>query len=125
MKKLGLKTKTHPSPYPLEWVSDKEKLQLTKKCTAIFFISSKLVDEVEVDVVPLDIYGIILGSPYLHDRKEVFLRHENKYHLTKDGVEYIVRYHHTKDSVSIVSAGQMKPLVNSIKWCLLMVVRAK
>ena len=48
------------------------------------------MDEVELDVVPLDICGIVLGSPYLYDRKAVFYREQNKYHLFKDGVENIV-----------------------------------
>lgn len=30
VKKLGLETKPHRSPYPLGWVSEKEKLQVTK-----------------------------------------------------------------------------------------------
>ena len=47
-------------------------------------IASKLVDEGNLDVVPLDIYGIVLGSPYLYDSKAIFFRHENKYHLKKD-----------------------------------------
>ena len=45
VKKLGLESKPHPSPYPLGWVRDKEKLQVTKWCRAIFFIPSKLVDD--------------------------------------------------------------------------------
>ena len=30
VKKLGLETKPHPSPYLFGWVSDKAKLQVTK-----------------------------------------------------------------------------------------------
>ena len=40
-------------------------------------------------------------------------------------VEYIVRAHQTKINASLVSAGQMKRLVNSSKGCMLMVVRGK
>jgi hypothetical protein len=90
VKKLGLKTKSHPRPYPLGWVCNKEKHNVTKQCRVIFDIASKLVDEVDLDVVSLDICGIVLGSPYIYDIKVVFSRHENKYHLTKGGVEYIV-----------------------------------
>jgi hypothetical protein len=43
-----------------------------------------LIDEVDLDVLPLDICGIVLGSPYLYDRKAVFFLHEKKYHLTKE-----------------------------------------
>jgi len=86
-------------------------------------ISSKLVDEVDLDVVPMDICDIVLGSPYLYDKKVVFFHHENKYHLRKDEVEYIVRTHRAKFSAGLVSAGQMKWLVNSNKGCMPMVPR--
>lgn len=126
VKKLGLETKPHLKPYLLGWVCDKEKLHVTKHCTTRFVIASKLVDEVDLDVVPLDICsGIVLGSPYLHGKKAVFFRHEDKYHLMKDEVEYIVRAHCAKISASLVSACQMKTLINSNKGCMLMVVREK
>ena len=88
-------------------------------------IASKLVDEVDLDVIPLDICGMVLGSPYLYDRKAIFFRHENKYQITKDGVEYIVRAHQTKINSNLISAGQMKRLVNSNKGYMLMVVTGK
>jgi hypothetical protein len=44
--------------------------------------------------------------PYLFDRKVVFYREEKKYHLLKDGIEYIVRAHHIKTNVSLVSTGK-------------------
>ena len=77
---------------------------MTKQCKVKFVIAFELVDEVELDVIPLDICGIVLGSPYLYDRKAVFFRHENKYQITKYGVEYIVISHQTKVSASLVSA---------------------
>jgi hypothetical protein len=40
--------------------------------------------------VPIEICNIILGSPHLFDRKVVLYQEEKKYHLLKDGVEYIV-----------------------------------
>jgi hypothetical protein len=66
-------------------------------------------------VIPLDICGIVLGSPYLYDRKAIFFREENKYHLKKDGVEYIVRSHKVKTNLSLVNARQMQRLINSSK----------
>jgi len=125
VKKLGLETRPHPKPYPLGWIHDKEKLNVTKQCKVKFVIASKLVDEVKLDVIPLDICGMVLGSPYLYDRKEIFFHHENKYQITKDGVQYIVRAHQTKISSNLVSVGQMKRLVNSNKGCMLMIVREK
>ena len=95
------------------------------QCKVKFMIASKLADEVKLDVIALDISGMVLGSPYLYDRKAIFFCHENKYQITKDGVEYIVRAHQTKINANLVSAGQMKRLVNSSKGCMLMVVREK
>ena len=108
VKKMGLEMKPHLKPYPLGWVCDKEKLNATKQCRVRFAIASKLIDEVDLDVVPLDICGIVLGSPYLYDRKALFFHHENKYHLNKGGVEYIVRAHNMRVNTTLVSAGQMK-----------------
>ena len=51
----------------------------------MFDINSVFMDEVDLDAVPLDIFGIVLGSPYLHGRKAIFYREENNYHLFKDG----------------------------------------
>lgn len=87
VKKLGLETKLHLKIYPLGWVCDKSKLHVTKKCRAQFVIASKLVDEVDLDVVPLDIYGISLEIPYLYDRKLFLFHHENKYHIKKYELE--------------------------------------
>jgi hypothetical protein len=122
---MGLEMKPHLKPYPVGWVCDKEKLNVTKQCRIRFSIASKLIDEVDLDVVPLDICGIVLGSPYLYDRKALFFRHENKCHLTKGGVEYIIRAHSMRVNTTLVSVGKMKRLINTNKRYVLMVVREK
>ena len=71
VKKLGLEIKLHLKPYLLGWIHEKVKLNVTKKCKVKFVIASKLMDEVELNVIPMDIYGIVLGSPYLYDTKEI------------------------------------------------------
>jgi hypothetical protein len=98
---------------------------VTRRCKLRFAITANFVDEVELDVIPLDIYGIVFGSPYLYDRKTIFHRHENKYHLFKNGVEYIVRAHTKKMNLSLVNAGQMKRLVNVSKNFVLLMIKPK
>lgn len=115
IKILNLETITHHKPYPLGWVCENAQFQVTRKCKLKFTITANFIDEVELHVVPLDVCGIVLGSSYLYDRKYIFHRHENKYHLFKDGVEYIVRDHSKKLNVSLVNVGQMKRLANSRK----------
>jgi hypothetical protein len=125
VKKLKLETIPHPKPYPLGWICDNAKLQVTRRCKLRFAITANFIDEVELDVIPLDICGIMLGSPYLYDRKAIFHRHENKYHLFKDGVEYIFRAHTKKMNLSLINAGQMKRLVNASKNFVLLMIKPK
>ena len=125
VKKLKLETSPHPKPYPLGWRCDNAKLQVTRKCKLRFAITANFVDEVELDVIPLDICGIVLGSPYLYDRKAIFYRQENKYHLFKDNVEYVVRAHTKKMNLSIINAGQMKRLVNASQNFVLLMIKPK
>ena len=79
----------------------------------------------DLDVVSLDICGIVLGSPYIYDIKSIFFHHENKYHLTKGGVEYIVRAHSMRVNMKLVSASQMKRLITTNKRYVLMVFKEK
>jgi hypothetical protein len=125
VKKMGLITKPHLKPYHIGWVCDEEKINVTKQCRIRFAIASKLIDEVDLDVVPLDICVIVLEGPYLYDIKAVFFHHENKYHLTKGGVEYIVRAHIMRVNSTLVSVGQMKRLITTNKRYVLMVVKEK
>jgi hypothetical protein len=85
VKKFGLTTKPHKKPYPLEWIHNDNQLQLNRQCVLKFVINSQFIDEVELDVVPLDMCGIVLGSPYMYDRKAILYHEDNKYRLTKDG----------------------------------------
>ena len=72
-----------------------------------FAITSSFIDEVELYIVPLNICGMVLGSPYLYDRKIVFYREHNKYHLFKNGIEFIMRAHRMKTNLKVVTTGHM------------------
>ena len=88
-----------------------------------YAITTHFIDMVELDVVQLDITGMVFGSPYLYDRKAIFHRHEKKYHLFKDGKEYIVRADRKKLDTSLVNVGQMKRLVNASQNLTLMMIK--
>ena len=64
-------------------------------------------------MIPLDICGIVLGSPYLYDHDAIFYRKEHKSHLKKYGIGYIVRAHKTKNHLDLINANQMKRLISS------------
>eukprot|EP00253_Pinus_taeda_P017387 PITA_17387 len=122
---LKLETIPHPKPYPLGWICKDANLQVTRKCTLRFAITPHFIDTVELDVVPFDIAGIVWGSPCLFDRKAIFHHHENKYHLFKDGKEFIVRAHRKKRNIAMVNAGQVKRLVNSSNNFVLFMIKPK
>jgi hypothetical protein len=82
VKQFGLNTQVHHKPYSLKWISNNHKLHITKQCTLNFEISSKFVDEVMCDVVPLNECEMVLENPYLYDHKSIFYREHNQYHLT-------------------------------------------
>jgi hypothetical protein len=113
VKQLGLNTQMHHKPYSLKWISTNHKLHITKQCTLKFAISSKFVDEVTCDVVPLNECGIILGSPYLYDHKPIFYREHNQYHLIKEGKEYLVHAHHLKENQSFQTMEQLRKEVDA------------
>jgi hypothetical protein len=75
--------------------------------------------------VPIDICVIVLGSPYLFESKVIFYQEENRYHIFKDGVEYIVRSHRIKTNFSLVSIGKINRLVSTSKYFVLMIVKQK
>jgi hypothetical protein len=66
------------------------------------------VDEVICDVVSLETCGMVLGSPYLYDRKAIFYRDKNQYHLFKKGIKYVVHAHHIKSNQSLLTMEQLK-----------------
>jgi hypothetical protein len=113
VKKLGLKTQTHHKPYTLKWMSNHHQMHITKQCTIKFAISSKYVDEVTCDVVSLRECGMILGSPYLFDRKAIFYRTKNQYQFTKAGHDYVVHAHRVKANKTLQTGEQLTNVVVS------------
>jgi hypothetical protein len=66
------------------------------------------VDEVTCDVVPLNECGMVLGSPYLYDKKEIIHMQHNQYHLIKEPNEYVVHAHHLKENQSLQTMEQLR-----------------
>jgi hypothetical protein len=107
VKQLGLNTQMHHKLYSLKWIRNNHKLHIKKKCTFKFEISFKFVEEVTCDVVPLNECGMVLGGPYLYNRKTIFYREHNQYHLMKEGKEYVVHAHHFKENESLQTMEQL------------------
>lgn len=70
MEDIGLYI--HPHPHPYAGISGNGEMQVTKQCRLKFAMNKDFIDEVFVNSIPHAIHGIILGIPYLFDRKEIF-----------------------------------------------------
>jgi hypothetical protein len=115
VRNIGLEVHDHPIPYPLGWVNKCAKIHVTKQCKIKFVVSVEFIDEVKLDVVPLDVCGVVFGSTYMYMRDEIFIRRSNQYRLIKDGKSYIINTHKGKLKISLVSANQAKKLISYIK----------
>jgi hypothetical protein len=108
VKNLGLEVHNHPVPYPLGWVNKDAEIKVTKQCKTKFSIIVDFIDEVELNVVPLDVCGVVFGSPYMYMRDAIFMQRANRYQLIKDGKSYTINTHKDKSNISLVSANQAK-----------------
>ena len=67
----------HPSPYPLGWVNKDVEIKVRKLCNIKFVVSVDFIDEVELDVVPLDVCGVVFGIPYIYMMDAIFMQRVN------------------------------------------------
>jgi hypothetical protein len=74
VSKIGLEVHNHPSPYPLGWVNKDAKIKVMKYGKIKFVVSEYFSDEVELDVVPLDMCGVVFGNLYMYMRDVIFMR---------------------------------------------------
>lgn len=86
---------------------------MTRRCKLKSATTANFLDEVELDVITIDTCGIVLGSPYIYNRRFIFHRHEKKYHLINNGIKYIVRVHNKKLNASLVNLEQMNRIDNA------------
>ena len=73
VSKLGLEVHAHPIPYPLGWVNKDAEIKVSKQCKIKFSLNVDFIDEVELDIVPLDVCGVVFGSPYMYMRDKIFM----------------------------------------------------
>ena len=45
-----------------------------KQCKIKFVVSADFIDEVELDVAPLDVCGVVFGSPYIYMRDAILMK---------------------------------------------------
>lgn len=125
MSNLGLKTYNHPHPYPLGSMHNDARLNVTKQCKLKFIIYAKYIDQVMVDVVTLDVCGVILGNTYFWDISSLYHRRMNKYKLIKDRNIFYVNAHNRNKKLPLVTTSQVIQLINTSKLFILLMIKVE
>jgi len=85
VKKLKLPAITHPHPYTIQWLNQGKGIQVNSRCLVSLSIGKHYSDEVWCDIIPMDACHILLGRPWLFDRKVLHDGCLNTYSFSKDG----------------------------------------
>lgn len=88
--KLSLSTEPHPKPYKIQWFKNGNGVSVSKRCLVSFSIGKSYQDEIWCDVVPMDACHILLGRPWLFDRRVMHDGFKNTYSFIKDGKKIIL-----------------------------------
>ncbi|XP_031486836.2 uncharacterized protein LOC116255191 [Nymphaea colorata] len=97
--------------------------RVDRQCKVKFAITSRFIDEVICDVVPLDVCQVVLGSPYLWLRDGHYHRRAQEYELTKDGKQFVITRDNIASPTDLMTAGQVKRVVNACQKFVLLLVR--
>jgi hypothetical protein len=81
---LGLSAWRIPEPKHVAWFNSCGMLKVTHK-VRVPFIVGDYVDEVECDVLPLEVCGLLLGRPWQYDRNVTHAGRANTYSFVHDG----------------------------------------
>ena len=87
---LGLSTWRIPEPKHLEWLNTCGMLKVTHKVRVPFTVGD-YVDEVECDVLPLEVCGLLLGRPWQYDCNVTHAGRANTYSFMHDGKQQILK----------------------------------
>ena len=85
IEKLNLQTSVHPHPYNIQWLNQSKGLQVNSRCLISFSIGKNYNDELWFDVIPMDACHMLLGRPWLFDRKVTNNGYLNTYSFTRNG----------------------------------------
>jgi hypothetical protein len=84
VEKLELETIVHPIPYRVLWLQKGHQVNLTKQCLVEFKIGG-YKEEILCDVIPMDVFHLLLGRTWQYERNVVHDWRNNTYTLGKNG----------------------------------------
>lgn len=105
--KLKLPVTPHPKPYTIQWLNQSKGFQISSQCLVSLSIGKNYKDDIWCDIVPMDACHVLLGRPWLFDRRVMHDGRMNTYSFTK---------HHKKITLTpLKSTTPSKPKENPPK----------
>ena len=82
--KLKLSVIPHPKSYTIQWLNQSKRLQISTRCLLSLSIGKTYKDEIWCDIIPMDAWHVLLGRPWLFDRRVMQDGCMNTYTFTKN-----------------------------------------
>lgn len=80
VKHLGLKVEKHRNPYRVSRVNKDNPILVKHRCLMRFVLGKKnYSNKAWFDVVPITIFHLLLGRPWLYNKKVLYGRSANSY----------------------------------------------
>jgi len=99
IERLNLQTSIHPHPYNIPWLNQSKGLQVNSRCLISFSIGKNYQDELWLHVIPMDACHMLLGRPWLFDRKVINNGYLHTYSFTKDGKKNTLTHYPLPSSI--------------------------
>ena len=87
IEKLNLQKTRHPIPYKVSWLQNGHQLLVSEQCE-IELIIGNYKDTILCDVIPMDVYHILLGRPWQYDRSAKHDGRNTVYESEKDEIKH-------------------------------------
>ena len=129
VERLGLKTENHPTPYRISWVNEANSVLVKQRCLVKFSLGKKYIDEAWCDVIPMTVCHMLLGRPWLYDRKVLYDGYANTYSFTFKGKKFVLdplqisEFEARKEAVPFLMMRQFSRVLHEVDMLLMVIKR--
>ena len=89
VEEMKLETTAHLNSYKVSWLHKGHQVMISRQCKVEFKIGGYR-DEVLCDVIPMEVYHVLLGRPWKYGRNVIQDGRKNTYTLDKNGFKHML-----------------------------------